>query len=136
VGLAVLDAGVVIAALDAHDVHHANAIAALREARARGDRMVLPASAYAEALVGPSRHGAEAIATLDAFLDALPVTVEPATRDVARHAASLRAAHGRGLKLPDALALATAGVLDADLVLTTDAGWPEVAVDVRVLGRP
>ena len=132
-GLTVLDAGVVIAALDAGDVHHAPAIAALREARARGDKLVLPASAYAEALVGPSRRGADAVATLDAFLDALPVTVEPATRDVARHAASFRAAHGRGLKLPDALVLATAGVLDADHVLTTDAGWPAVGVDVRVL---
>ena len=132
-GLTVLDAGVVIAALDADFIHHAPAIAALREVRARGDKVVLPASAYAEALVGPSRRGADAVATLDAFLDALPVTVEPATRDVARHAASFRAAHGRGLKLPDALVLATAGVLDADHVLTTDAGWPAVGVDVRVL---
>jgi predicted nucleic acid-binding protein len=134
VGLAVLDSGVVIAALDADDVHHAPAIAALREARARGDRLVLPASAYAEALDGPSRRGVEAIATLDAFLDALPVTVEPATREVARRAASLRAVHGRGLKLPDALVLATAGALGADHVLTTDAGWPAVGVEVRVLG--
>jgi predicted nucleic acid-binding protein len=96
--------------------------------------LVLPASAYAEALVGPSRRGADAVATLDAFLDALPVAVESATREIARRAASLRAAHGRGLKLPDALVLATASALDADHVLTTDAGWPAVAVDVRVLG--
>ena len=134
-GLAVLDAGVVIAALDAGDVHHAPAIAALREARARGDKLVLPASAYAEALVGPSRRGADAVATLDAFLDALPAAVEPATREVARRAASLRAAHSRGLKLPHALVLATAGVLDAHVVLTTDSGWPAVGVEVRVLNR-
>lgn len=132
-GLAVLDAGVLIAALDAGDVHHAPAIAALHEARARGDKLVLPASAYAEALVGPSRRGADAVATLDAFLDALPAAVEPATREVARRAASLRAAHGGRLKLPDALVLATAGVLHADHVLTTDAGWPAVAVEVRVI---
>jgi len=134
VGLTVLDAGVVIAALDADDAHHAAAVNALREARTQGDRLVVPASAYAEALVGPSRRGADAVATLDAFLDALPASVEPASREVARGAASLRAVHGRGLRLPDALVLATATVLGADLVLTTDTGWPAAIVAVHVLG--
>ena len=133
-GLTVLDAGVVIAALDADDAHHAAAVNALREARTQGDRLVVPASAYAEALVGPSRRGADAVATLDAFLDALPASVEPASREVARGAASLRAVHGRGLRLPDALVLATATVLGADLVLTTDTGWPAAIVAVHVLG--
>ena len=133
-GLTVLDAGVVIAALDADDAHHAAAVNALREARTQGDRLVVLASAYAEALVGPSRRGADAVATLDAFLDALPASVEPASREVARGAASLRAVHGRGLRLPDALVLATATVLGADLVLTTDTGWPAAIVAVQVLG--
>ncbi len=76
---------------------------------------------------------ADATTTVDAFIDALPAVVEPATRDIARVAAALRARHGRSLRLPDALVLATAEVLGADSVLTTDAGWPDTGVDVRVV---
>ncbi len=133
-GLIVLDAGIVIAALDGSDVHHAAAIEALREARASGDVLVLPASAYAESLVGPSRRGSDALATVDAFLDALPAAVEPASREIAREAAGLRATHGSALRLPDALVLATARVIGASLVLTTDAGWPATSIEVAVLG--
>jgi len=105
-----------------------------RDALERSDRLVLPVSAYAESLVGPSRRGTDAVATLDAFLDAMPATVEPATREIGRRAASLRAAHRPGLRLPDALVLATAAVVGADLVLTTDRGWPDTRVAVRILG--
>ncbi len=133
-GLTVLDAGVLIAALDATDAHHAASVAALRAARQAGDGIVLPASAYAEALVGPSRRGAEAVATVDDFVDALPAAVEPVSREVAREAAGLRARHGRSLRLPDALVLATAVVVGADLVLTTDAEWPETGIAAQVVG--
>ena len=133
-GLTVLDAGIVIAALDASDAHHGASVQALREARKSGDALVVPASAYAEALVGPSRWGDEAVATVDAFLDALPAAVEPATRVVAREAAALRAMHGRALRLPDALVLATATVVGAHQVLTTDAKWPASRVAVKVVG--
>jgi predicted nucleic acid-binding protein len=132
-GLTVLDAGVVIAVLDARDAHHAAARDALREGRDLGDRLVLPASAYAECLVGPARQGSDALEVVDALLDQLPVTVEPATRTVAAEAAGLRAKHGRSLRLPDALVVATARVLGADLLLTTDARWPDVGVPVRVV---
>ncbi len=132
--LTVVDAGILIAALDASDAYHSAAIEALRGCRESGDAVVVPASAYAEALVGPSRRGADAIATVDAFLDALPASVEPATREVAREAAALRAEHGRALRLPDALVLATAAVMGADEVLTTDAGWPVSGVPVKVIG--
>lgn len=134
-GLTVLDAGVVIAALDASDHHHAASVRALREARESGEALVIPASAYAEALVGPSRRGADAVATVDAFLDALPAGVEPATREVARAAAALRASHGASLRLPDALVLATAVVVAADRVVTTDGGWPEAGVHVDIVGQ-
>ncbi len=133
-GLTVLDAGIIIAALDASDAHHGSSVQALREARESGDALVVPASAYAEALVGPSRRGPDAVATVDAFLDAMPVAVEPASREVARAAAALRASHGHRLRLPDALVLATAVVVGADQVLTTDGGWPETEVVVEVVG--
>lgn len=131
----VVDAGILIAALDSTDAHYATSVEALRACRESGDSLVVPASAYAEVLVGPSRRGADAIATVDAFLDALPAAVEPATKVIAREAAALRAAHGRALRLPDALTLATASVLRADRVLTTDAGWPILSVPVTVVGE-
>jgi predicted nucleic acid-binding protein len=133
VGLTVLDAGVVIALLDAADAHHAAAVAALRIARDRGDVLVLPASAYAECLVSPQRRGPDAVAVVDRFLDALPVRVEPADRTIAAAAAALRATHGTALRLPDGLVIATAIVLGADRILTTDAGWPAVPIPVEVL---
>ncbi len=135
-GLIVLNAGVVIAVLDASDVHHATAMQALADAQDAGDGFVLPASAYAECLVSPSRSGPEAVATVDQFLDALPARVEPATRAIGRVAASLRAAHGPGLRLSDALVVATAVVLAAERIITTDARWPEVPVMVEVVGEP
>ncbi len=132
-GLTVLDAGVVIALLDAADAHHAAAVASIRIARDRGDVLVLPASAYAECLVSPHRRGPDAVAVVDRFLDALPARVEPADRSIAAAASALRATHGTALRLPDALVIATALVLGADRILTTDAGWPAVAVPVEVL---
>jgi predicted nucleic acid-binding protein len=134
-GVTVLDAGILIAVLDGSDAHHGAAVSVLRDARAAGDTLVVPASAYAEALVGPSRKGADAVDTVDAFLDALPASIEPASREIARRAAALRARHGRALRLPDALVLATGAAIDADLVLTTGGRWPETSVAVRIVGR-
>jgi predicted nucleic acid-binding protein len=131
-GLTVLDAGVVIAVLEQTDLHHDLAVAALARSRERGDSLVIPAPAYAECLVRPSRDGAEAVAIVDGFLDAVPIQVEPTTRIIAATAGSLRARHRR-LRLPDALVMATAGVLGADRVLTTDAHWPSTGITVEVL---
>lgn len=118
--LTVLDAGVVIA-----------------EARDRGDDLAIPVAAYAEALVGAYRAGTDAAATVDAFLAALPARVEPATHGIARAAAQLRAVNGSKLRLPDALVIATALERQAALLLTTDAGWPQVPVTVEVVaGKP
>lgn len=89
--------------------------------------MVLPASAYAEALVGPMARGEEAVRIVDDFVARLPLGVEPMTVDVARAAARLRARYGRRLRLPDALVVATAEVLAADVLITTDRGWPDEA---------
>jgi predicted nucleic acid-binding protein len=132
-GLTVLDAGIVIAVLDARDAHHLAAAEALAACRDRGDDLALPASAYAECLVAPSRRGAEAVATVDRFLDALPARVEPATKTIAASAAALRALHGPAFRLPDALVVATALTLGADRILTTDARWPSLPCPVEVV---
>ena len=123
-GLTVIDAGVLIGVLDRSDPHHAVAAAALRDARERGDELRLPASAYAELLVGPTRRGREAVEKVERFLHELPATVADLSPDVARAAAALRARLGSRLRLPDALVVATAQVLRADRLLTTDRAWP------------
>ena len=132
-GLTVLDAGVVIGVLDADDAYHHAARHAIRRAIDREDALALPASAYAECMVGPARRGRAAMRAMDAFLTDLAADVEPITRQVASRAAQLRAQHGARLRLPDALIVATALHLKADRVITTDAGWPRVGVTVELL---
>lgn len=134
-GLTVVDAGVVIAILDAEDAHHAAARVALADRVLARDGLILPASAYAEVLVAPHGQGGAAVQAVDAFLEALPATIEPVTPEIARIAAGLRARHGRRLRLPDALVVATAVELRADRVLTTDARWPDLEVVVEVVDR-
>ncbi len=126
----VLDASVAIGFLDAADAHHAAAVAALTEHESGA--LVLPASAYAEVLVGAWRRGARAVDAVDEFPTDLAVRVEPLTRDISRHAARLRAAHAR-LTLPVALVLATADVLDAGAVLTADRRWPRMTRRARLI---
>jgi len=132
-GVTVLDAGVVVAVLDAADVHHVAARAALAAIKPV-DEVILPASAYAELMVLPYRLGADAVRQADAFVDDLPARVEPASRTIAAAAADLRARHGRSLKLADALVIATAATVRADRILTTDRGWPTVGVPTEIEG--
>lgn len=114
----ILDASVVIALLDEHDTLHERSTAALR--RVMSDDLVIPASAYAEVLVGPFRRGAEKVAELEGTMARVPIRVEPVNAGVAREAARLRARHDK-LRLADALVLATASLLDGS-VLTADRG--------------
>lgn len=130
--LTVLDAGVVIALLDANDRHHAAARSALAATRERGDDVVLPASAYAETLVAPYRRDRRSAAKVDAFVDGLPARVEPINRPIASQAARLRASHPR-IRLPDALVIATALELRAARLVTTDRGWPKLPLQLEVL---
>jgi predicted nucleic acid-binding protein len=126
----VLDTSVVIAFREPADAHHAEAVVAF--SRHQADELVLPASAYAEALVGPCRRGAAAVASFERFISDLAVRVEPLTREIARQAAHLRSHHA-SLRLPDALVLATGDVLDAGTVLTADTAWPKVSRRARVI---
>ena len=132
-GLTVLDSGVVIAILDGNDAHHAAALSAVAAALERRDEIVLPVSAYAEAHVTPSRTGPRSVDTFDGFIDGLPLRVEPASRAIGASAAGLRARFGPSFKLPDALVVATAQVLNADRIVTTDQGWPDVGIPIDVV---
>lgn len=134
--LTVLDASIVIAVLDSGDPHHAAARASVATHLGARDRLVVPASAYADVLVGPFRRGPEAVAIVDAFLAALPCSVEPVSREIAVEAARLRADHGASLRLPDALVVATAHVLEAGALVTADARWPgDLGTPIEVIGQ-
>jgi predicted nucleic acid-binding protein len=122
-GLTVFDAGVLIGFLDSNDAHHPAANSALSDARSRNDRLVLPASAFAEILVGPSRKGAAQVAVVRSLVARIPIDIEPLDAKIAETAAALRARHP-SLKLPDALVIATASHLKADYLVTTDRKWP------------
>ena len=128
--LVVLDASVVIAFRDPADALHQRAVTALQAHAA--DELVLPASAYAEILVGPLRHGPAAVDALDRFLGDLAVRIEPLTPTIARRAAVLRAGT-RAVRLPDALVLATADALDASAVLTGVAAWPALSARAHLI---
>ena len=128
--LIVLDAGVVIGFLDRSDAHHEAAVAEL--GRRRGDRLMLPTSAFAEALVRPYQAGAEAVAAVDAFVRDLAVELQALTAPIAHRAASLRARYP-ALALPDAIVLATGDVLDASIVVTTDKAWRRFSRRARAI---
>jgi predicted nucleic acid-binding protein len=126
-GLTVLDAGVLIGFLDKGDLHHDAAVREFESARHRGDEIVIPASALAESMVAPARKGGPALDALREFIERLPVGVAQLDGEVAIIAAQIRALHGPRLKLPDALVVATAINLEAEVLVTSDRGWPSNA---------
>jgi predicted nucleic acid-binding protein len=132
VGAVVLDASVVLALLDPEDALHQAATHAVRQHRAEGARFVLPASVLAEVLVGVARLGDEALDQSRSQIVAAFGTPVPLDESVAVNAARLRARH-RSLRLPDAVVLATAQVLDAHVVLTGDRQWDRVDSRVKLI---
>ena len=126
-GLIHLDAGVVIGLLDAHDAHHGAASAALAQSQHAGDRFAMAASAFAECLVGPARRGGRAVDIVEDLCERLPIEIVTLDQDIARVAATLRARH-KGLRLCDAIVIATAARRAADQLITTDRNWPSAKV--------
>ncbi len=112
-GPLILDASVLIGLLDTADEHHARAIDDVETADRARRRLLVPASAYSEALVAFAREGRvddarEAVA-------AMGMAIAPLTATIAEHAAELRARHDR-LRLPHAIVLASAHELDGELL--------------------
>lgn len=128
--LIVLDASVLVGALDDRDAHHERAWAALTADP--GARLVLPMTAFSEVYVGLLRGGPPAVRIFEEFRRQLALRVEPLTEAIAARAASLRNRHP-ALRLPDALVVATGEELAADAVLTADRRWRRVSKRVRVV---
>ncbi len=139
-GLTVVDTGVMIGLLDVLDGHHDPALEALGSAATRGDRVAMSASALAELLVVPARtgrgrpHDQVLVDAVLGFCRDYPVEIVAVGVEIATQAARLRATHGPGLRLPDALVIATALVHDADVLVTTDRRWP-AAEHLGLAGR-
>ena len=125
----VLDAGVIIGALDSADAHHRAAATVL--AGLSRDDFVVPASVLAEILVRPYMRGPTAVQSVERFLDDLGARIQSLDAAVAHAAARLRASHA-SLRLPDALVAGTASVVGG-VVLTTDSGWPQLGVPVTIV---
>jgi len=126
VGALILDASVLIGLLDSADAHHARAIEEVEAADRAGLALLVPATAYSEALVAFARAGRLRDAR-DAIA-AMGIEIAPLDATIAEHAAELRARHG-ALRLPDAIVLASARRLDGELLshdrrLTALAGQP------------
>ena len=93
---------------------------------------MLPASVYAEVLVGPMQHGSPALASFEQFIRDFAMQIAPLSPDIARHAASLRA-QTPSLRLPDAFVMATGDILEADNVLTGDRSWTNLSPRVQLI---
>ncbi len=112
-GALILDASVVIGLLDAADAHHGRAVDDVEAADHDQRTLLLPASAYSEALVAFARAGRVREAR-DAVA-AMGISVAPLSATIAETAAELRARH-QHLRLPDAIVLASARELEAELL--------------------
>ena len=126
-GSLILDASVLIGLLDTADAHHARAVDEIAAADGAGASLLVPASAYSEALVAFARAGRTDEAR-DAIA-AMGITIASMTKATAEQAAELRATHVH-LRLPDAIVLATAQERGAAL-LTYDATLAKIAGRAR-----
>jgi predicted nucleic acid-binding protein len=129
VALVVLDSSVFIAFRSRDDAHHEGALAAMTTFAE--EDLVLPASAYSEALVEPGQRGGRVLARAKALIAELPIRVQPIDAEIAERAAVLRGK--QRVRLPDALVLATGDVLGAEVVLTADQRWRKLSTRVQVI---
>jgi predicted nucleic acid-binding protein len=129
-GVALLDTSIVIGALNRDDALHEIAGRAVMTERDR-HALAISALTYAEILVGPLRAGGRAVEVVERF--AAQVRIVELSPAIARLAAELRAT--RGLKLPDAVIVATGLRLEADVIVTADARWKGIPRVVVVDGH-
>ena len=108
----VLDADVLIGALDASDPHHAQARACFTAWHRRSETVLVSVVNLSEVLVAPAAE-AERLRRARAAIAALGVAIHRPTEAIGVEAARLRGAHA--ISLPDAYCLAAAKHLDASV---------------------
>ena len=124
-----LDTSVVLAYLNASEAATPAAIAVFDDfVRSGRNPATISVVSVAETLVRPFAAGAAAVRVADAFLLHFPrLTVSRVDYAVAREAARLRAR--TGVKMPDALVIATALAVGIPIVITNDAKWATAIAD-------
>ena len=100
-----LDADVVIGALDSSDAHHGRARKLFGDARERKDSLTIGAVNLTEVLIAPSTDAAK-LATAREAIAAFGISVHQPSEAVAVDAARFRGRHP--ISLPDAFLLASA----------------------------
>jgi predicted nucleic acid-binding protein len=125
-----LDTSTVLAYL--HGAEHASPAATTiidTFIRERRNPASLSTMTVAETLTRPFARNVEAVAMVEAFLRHFPnLELVSVDYDVAREAARLRAA--TGLPTPDALIIATAQVIEAEVIVTNDTDWARALTTV------
>lgn len=131
----ILDSDAVIGFLDRSDALHPSADAAVRKF-ALEQRLLVSVVTYAEVLTG-ARLGHHDEGRVRGFFDELISGVLPVDLEVADKAAELRSQR-KGLRMPDALILATAETnAEVELIVTGDAGTgkvPDLRCQIEILG--
>ncbi len=102
-----------IGLLDTADAHHSQAVEDIEAADEAKRELLLPASAYSEALVAFAR--AKRIKDAREAVAGMGISIAPLTAPMAEEAAELHARYER-LRLPDALVLACARQLRGELL--------------------
>jgi predicted nucleic acid-binding protein len=128
--LVLVDSAPIIYTLEANE-HFAARFAPLFQRHAMGElTLAVTTITIAEVLTGPLKAGEESLAKrYRAVLDAWQVV--DLSSDIAESAARLRGRYG--LKLPDAIQLASALAINADALVTHDRDFAD-APGIRVLG--
>lgn len=112
-GRLILDASALIALLDRADPHYERAVVEVEAADRGRVTLVAPATDYSEALVAFARN--HRLEEARRAIAAMGIGVAPLDAATAERAAQLRASRP-GLRLPDAMVLATAVELEGDLL--------------------
>ena len=116
-GSVAVDSGMIMALFDAGDVHHAWSVEQIQEIVTTRHVIVISALTVAEVLVRPAQAGAADAVRAD--LMSLRPRIVDVDADIAARAAELRASRS-GLRLPDAIIVATALFAQCDYLVTTD----------------
>jgi len=128
----ILDAVTIIAWQEDTNVHHRAATQLIADAAYHGHDLVVNSVTLAEYLVGAVRRGDEVAAEM-AITEAGVTVVDSPCKHWARHLARTR--ERSGLRMPDAIVLATALALGAE-VATFDNKLANAALTFGVLYQP
>jgi predicted nucleic acid-binding protein len=127
----VLDSTAVIGFCDPRAALHEDAVAMIGLILRHGNRLVVPVSVLSEVLVGayqipsPRLGIPDGAHLVDWFLVNLVHDLYPVNDEVAQEAARYRIAHP-GLPLHAALVFATAKVINAESVVTSESTWHQI----------